>query len=226
MLRLLLAALPIAGQPLAAQSCSYSAAHPSAWQRADTAALSLFLPRDAYAKDLSSADSSTWRFRADGLEVTIDYGHSADRQPPAQWTTSRLLGGGLAFIADETSGRDAGRLDIAWPDAGQTGTVASLAVVYTDAARRDDACRIVSGARLLDAAASLALLRTGSVSGQRFAVIRESNGSVRRVVVGDQAAANWGRVSQIGADTIELTERIVDARGGWTSRQVQLRQRR
>lgn len=208
------------------QSCNYAAPRPPSWQRADTAAVALYLPRDAYAKDLSSAGSSTWRFIADGLEVTLDYGHAAAPQPPDQWTTNRLLGGSPAFLTDEHNARGSGQLEAYWLETGQPGALASLRVAYSDAARREDACRVLSNARLLDRAEALILLRTGITAGQPYALLRETDGTQRRVVVGDYSAAHWGRLTQIGNGSVEITQRFPDGSGGWTERKTVLRRAR
>lgn len=206
----------------AAQQCSFTATAPSGWQRVDTAVVRLALPRDAYRTE-DGGDASSFRYRAEGLDVLVDYGPARSPAEPETGMVSRLLGGAPAFIVNETRADGAGRIAITWTSLGHLQSEASVTIAFADAARRSDACRIASGLRLLGDAANLTLLRTGSSAGQRYAVLRTGNGEQRRVVEGDYVALNWAKVAHIEERAVEIAERLPTRGGGWSERRTTLR---
>lgn len=200
-----------------AQQCSFAAAIPASWQRVETAVATLHLPRDAYAKHSTADGADRDRYAGDGLDVLVDYGPADSPREPEQGTVSRLLGGAPAFIVSEAHADGTGRIAITWTELGGPRLEASVTIRYADASRRADACRIASGLRLRDDAASLVLLRTGRSNRQRYALLRDSHGE-RRAGVGDYVALHWGKLTRIDDDAVEITERIADGRGGWSER--------
>lgn len=203
--------------PASAQQCSFAASIPASWQRMETAAATLRLPHDAYARRSAADDADRDRYAGDGLDVLVDYGPADSPREPEQGMVSRLLGGAPAFIVSEAHAGGAGRITITWTELGGPGIEASVTIGYADASRRADACRIASGLRLRDDAASLVLLRTGRANRQRYALLRDAGGE-RRVAVGDYVALHWGKVTRIDDTAVEITERIADGRGGWSER--------
>jgi hypothetical protein len=221
--RFLLALCALAPLVAAAQQCTFTQPAPPNWQRVDTAVVRLALPRDAYRTEDSRDDASGYRYRAEGLDVLVDYGLARAPAEPETGMVSRLLGGAPAFIVSEARADGAGRIAITWTGLGHTQSEASVTIAFADAARRNDACRIASALRLLGDAATLTLLRTGSSAGQRYAVLRSGNGEQRRVVEGDYVALNWGQVAHIEERAVEIAERLPARGGGWSERRTTLR---
>lgn len=221
--RVATALLALAAGAAAAQSCSFNANVPASWQRIDMSVASLRLPRDAYAKDGAPHDPDSARYATDGLDVMVDYGPAQRPPEPESGMVSRLLGGAPAFIATETRADGAGRISITWAALGHARIEASVTIVYADASRQQDACRIASSLRLLGSSTTLKLLRTGRTAGQRYAVLRDAEGRERRVVEGDYVALNWGRVARIDERAVQIVERVPESDGRWTERETLLR---
>jgi Pilus assembly protein, PilP len=220
---LLLALAP----PLAAQQCDLSRSPPLSWQRVDTAAMALHLPSEAYAKDLSGDGSSAWRIVADGLEITVDYGRAAPDQLERLelGSVSRLIAGRLAAVTTEEMG-DGGRISTSWNDVGQRGNVASLDIVLRDRSRWSEACRIMAGVRLFHDVSTLRLLRVIGSGEHRYVVLAGPDRSERRVSVGEYASTNWGQVTKIEADAVEITEALALPGGGSEKRVTRLKRQR
>lgn len=219
----LIALIALATLPARAHACSFGAAIPSTWQRADTAVATLRLPRDAYAKRDADGDTDSHRFTGDGITVLVDYGPARRPPEPESGMVSRLLGGAPAFIVSEDRAGGAGRIAITWAELGHAQLEASITIDYADAARRNDACRIASSLRLRGEAGALTLLRTGRSAGQRYAMLRDAQGREQRVVEGDYVALNWARVTRIDERVVLITERLPDSAGGWRERATTLR---
>ncbi|WP_027856728.1 pilus assembly protein PilP [Marinobacterium jannaschii] len=54
--------------------------------------------------------------------------------------------------------------------------------------------------------------------GQFVALVRDQNGAVHRVVVGDYIGLDYGEVRKIDNDKVELREIVDNGRGGWMRR--------
>ena len=57
-----------------------------------------------------------------------------------------------------------------------------------------------------------------SADGARWALIKDSNGEVHRVKVGDYMGFDFGEVVAISGDNVELLEIVSNGRGGWMKR--------
>lgn len=227
LLRGLVVSLALAA-PAGAQECNFSAGPPADWRRMDTPAMSLYLPPDAYAKDISSDHSTTHRFLADGVDVLIDYGLASQLKFDESGAVSRLLGGSPASVLTEVGDRGGGRIGAGWSHLGpQQRLAASLSIRVGDAAHWDDACRIAASVRLLGDVSQLTLLRIGKTDGgQRFAEVVGSDARKRRLFVGDYASLNWGRISAIDSAAIVITELLRGDDGGYTQRQTRIERQR
>lgn len=64
---------------------------------------------------------------------------------------------------------------------------------------------------------SLRLIGTLHIDGQRSALLRDPQGHVHRLYVGNYMGANHGHIAQISNDSLELIE-IISAQGGWRER--------
>lgn len=207
-----------------ARDCDFSRAPPPGWRRMDTEALSLYLPRDAYAKKVDGFDTSLRRFEADGLAVDIESGfdHLVKFDEPG--SVSRLLGGAPAAVLTEVDERGGGRIGAGWSHLGtEEYLAASLSIRVRDASRWDDACRIATSVRLHGAVEQLQLVRIGIThAGQRFAELRDGDAAPRRLFVGDYACEDWGRISAIDARTVTITQLVRDRQGGFDERVTRL----
>lgn len=65
---------------------------------------------------------------------------------------------------------------------------------------------------------ALALLRTTREGDLRAAYVRDGDGAVHRVTVGDHLGTAQGRITTIGDGTLELRERVRDDAGRWQER--------
>lgn len=207
-----------------ARECDFSRPPPPGWRRVDTEALSLYLPRDAYAKQAAGIDTSLSLFEADGLVIDVDYGfdHMVKFDEPG--AVNRLLGGAPAAVLIEVNQRGGGRLGAGWSHLGlEQYLAAALSIRVRDASRWDDACRIAASVRLLGAVERLQLVRIGtSHDGQRFAELRDGDAAPRRLFVGDYASQDWGRISTIDAKAVTITQLVRNSHGGFDERVTRL----
>lgn len=58
-----------------------------------------------------------------------------------------------------------------------------------------------------------------------FALIRSSDGTIHQVTVGNYAGQNYGRITRIQEDRVELIEIIPDGAGGWIERPASIAMR-
>lgn len=207
-----------------ARECDFSRQPPPGWRRMDTQALSLYLPRDAYAKQSAGIDTSLSRFEADGLAIDVDYGfdHLVKFDEPG--SVNRLLGGAPAAVLTEVSAGGGGRLGAGWSHLGlEQHLAASLSIRVRDASRWDDACRIAASVHLLGAVEQLQLVRVGTThGGQRFAELRDGNAAPRRLFVGDYASQDWGRISAIDRSAVTIVQRLGNGAGAFKERTTRI----
>lgn len=224
-MRTLLFAILLCGSALVqARECNFSQTPPPGWRRVDTEALSLYLPRDAYAKQAAGIDTSLSLFEADGLAIDVDYGFDHLIKFDEPGSINRLLGGAPAAVLTEVNERGGGRLGAGWSRLGREEKLAaSLSIRVRDASRWDDACRIAASVRLLGAVEQLQLVRIGTThGGQRFAELRDGDAAPRRLFVGDYASQDWGRISAIDAHAVSVTQRVHNRTGGFDERVTRL----
>jgi len=69
---------------------------------------------------------------------------------------------------------------------------------------------------------SLRMMGTVEKDGERWGLIRASDGEVRQVKIGNYMGQNHGQISQISIDQIFLTEIVPGPGGVWTKRQAQI----
>lgn len=72
----------------------------------------------------------------------------------------------------------------------------------------------------LDALSMVGTLRNND---GMFALLRDSEGRVHRVTVGNYLGFNYGRITSISESQIDLTEIISNRQGGWEERQAAVR---
>ncbi|MEX0899355.1 MAG: pilus assembly protein PilP [Gammaproteobacteria bacterium] len=65
---------------------------------------------------------------------------------------------------------------------------------------------------------TLRMVGTVTMGGETYALIRNSDGSVHRVRVGNYLGQNHGRITAISEISVTLIEIIPDGTGGWTER--------
>lgn len=66
------------------------------------------------------------------------------------------------------------------------------------------------------------MVGTFSKETSEWALIRDPDGTVHRVAVGNYLGKNHGKVSSISADEVELSEFIADGSGGWLIRDASI----
>ena len=64
----------------------------------------------------------------------------------------------------------------------------------------------------------LSLVGSLSRSGARYGLVRDAEGFVHRLEVGDYLGEDHGRIRKLGPSTIELVEIVADGAGGWVER--------
>jgi len=69
----------------------------------------------------------------------------------------------------------------------------------------------------LDDLSMVGTIRKGA-KGRYVALLKDQNGAVHRVVVGDYIGLDYGEVKAIGNDKVELREIVDNGRGGWMRR--------
>jgi type IV pilus assembly protein PilP len=69
---------------------------------------------------------------------------------------------------------------------------------------------------------SLRMVGTLARSDSRFALVQDSTGLVHRVQSGNYIGQNYGKITGIGEDKIEVLEIIPDGLGGWMERDAAL----
>ncbi|HIO15090.1 MAG TPA: pilus assembly protein PilP [Chromatiales bacterium] len=69
---------------------------------------------------------------------------------------------------------------------------------------------------------SLRMVGTLSQDGEHWAIVAANDKTVHRVVLGNYAGLNHGRITRISDNKIELTEIIADGLGSWNERLVSL----
>jgi len=65
----------------------------------------------------------------------------------------------------------------------------------------------------------LAMVGTLAQDGTRFGLVRDNDGGVHRVQIGDYMGTDHGRVAAIDETNIELIEIVPDGIGGWVERE-------
>ncbi|MGO2241924.1 MAG: pilus assembly protein PilP [Halomonas sp.] len=68
----------------------------------------------------------------------------------------------------------------------------------------------------------LHLVGTMTMAGRRLALIASPDGAVTSVKEGDYMGTNDGRIAQIDAQALHLTEQVLTQQDGWQERQVSL----
>lgn len=66
---------------------------------------------------------------------------------------------------------------------------------------------------------SLDMVGTLTYRGTQYALVRDPEGAVHRVTEGNYLGQNYGKITQIAATEIQLTEIVPDGMGGWMERQ-------
>jgi len=69
---------------------------------------------------------------------------------------------------------------------------------------------------------TVTMVGTFSKESSEWALIRDPNGTVHRVAVGNYLGKNHGKVSSISPDEVELSEFIADGAGGWLVREASI----
>ena len=69
---------------------------------------------------------------------------------------------------------------------------------------------------------SLKLVGTLFRNGTMFAIIKDSNGVVHRVQVGNYMGQNFGFIHSISENQIQLTEIVTDGGSGWRKREASM----
>jgi type IV pilus assembly protein PilP len=69
---------------------------------------------------------------------------------------------------------------------------------------------------------TLEMVGTFEKEANEWALIRDPNGVVHRVAVGNYLGKNYGRVLNIQPDEVELTEFISNGAGGWLVREAEM----
>lgn len=66
---------------------------------------------------------------------------------------------------------------------------------------------------------SLDMVGTLTYQGRQYALVRDPEGAVHRVSEGNYMGQNYGKITEITASEIRLTEIVPDGLGGWMERQ-------
>ena len=69
---------------------------------------------------------------------------------------------------------------------------------------------------------TMLMVGTFSKDSSEWALIRDVDGTVHRVAVGNYIGKNHGKVSAISPDEVELSEFIADGAGGWLVREASM----
>jgi len=69
---------------------------------------------------------------------------------------------------------------------------------------------------------ALRMMGTLQNAEELWAIVRSPDGTIRRVSPGNYMGKNFGKITGIFEDHIELTEIVPDGRGGWVEREAQL----
>lgn len=69
---------------------------------------------------------------------------------------------------------------------------------------------------------SLRMVGTLGTSSSFDVLIRDPNGVIHRVHVNDYMGRNYGRVTDIGADHVDLVEMVPNGAGGWRERKAKI----
>ncbi|MDF9391019.1 MULTISPECIES: pilus assembly protein PilP [Methylococcus] len=67
---------------------------------------------------------------------------------------------------------------------------------------------------------SLRMVGTVRISGTMWALVRAADGTIHRVRTGNHMGRNFGKITRISEDGVELVEIVPDAQGGWLERSV------
>lgn len=65
---------------------------------------------------------------------------------------------------------------------------------------------------------SLRMVGTLTMNDQKYALVRDPNGAVHHVQLGNHLGQNYGRITSISDSEIKLTEIVPDGMGGWIER--------
>ena len=68
----------------------------------------------------------------------------------------------------------------------------------------------------------LRMVGTLELGGERWGLIRDSEGIVHRVRAGNHMGSNYGRIAEITETSIKLIEQVPDGTGGWRERQASM----
>lgn len=66
--------------------------------------------------------------------------------------------------------------------------------------------------------AALSMVGSLEQDGNSWALVKDGEGGVHRVQVGDFMGSNWGQIESINDSRIDLTEIVSDGAGGWLKR--------
>ncbi|QJD28806.1 pilus assembly protein PilP [Methylococcus geothermalis] len=69
---------------------------------------------------------------------------------------------------------------------------------------------------------TLRMVGTVKMFGTLWALVRAADGTIHRVRVGNHMGRNFGRITRISDDGVELVEIVPDAQGGWLERNATL----
>jgi len=69
---------------------------------------------------------------------------------------------------------------------------------------------------------ALRMIGTLEKQGKRWAIIKDSDGTIHRVSVGNYIGQNYGRIDLVQEDKVIITEIIPDGKGGWIKRKANL----
>jgi len=68
----------------------------------------------------------------------------------------------------------------------------------------------------------LKMVGTMSQNGERFGLVRDPDGTIHRVQPGNHMGQNYGRITSVGSDKIQVVEIVPDGQGGWMKRDAAL----
>jgi len=69
---------------------------------------------------------------------------------------------------------------------------------------------------------SLKMVGTMSQDGKRFGLVRDPDGTIHRVRPGNHMGQNYGRITSVSNDKIQLVEIVPNGNGGWMKRDAAL----
>ena len=69
---------------------------------------------------------------------------------------------------------------------------------------------------------TMTMVGTFAKESSEWALIRDPDGTVHRIAVGNYMGKNHGKVSTISPDEVELSEFIADGAGGWLIRDASI----